>query len=273
MHRYNSLLSSTAVHKTGTFQIECGDGSEVKGSVVTDTVSVAGVKATAQYFSPATTISGDFSGSGVDGILGMAYPALSQLGHNPFFNTAAGDKTVKANRFGFYLAQSGSELYLGGTDTGKYSGSIETHAVNRSTGFWQLTNARAKVSSTVAVSGFQTIIDSGTTIMYGPPAAVAAVYARVPGSAVFDSQNGYYSFPCATPPQIAFNWGGKDWTISAADINLGLTAEGSTQCVGALAGQDIGLGTNVWLLGDSYLKNVYSVFDFGSNTVGFATLR
>jgi cathepsin D len=44
-------------------------------------------------------------------------------------------------------------------------------------------------------------------------------------------------------------------------------------CVGALAGQDIGLGDGVWLLGDSFMKNVYSVFDFGTNTVGFASLR
>jgi cathepsin D len=82
-----------------------------------------------------------------------------------------------------------------------------------------------------------------------------------------------YSFPCATPPQIAFNWGGKDWVISGANINLGLIEDGSSMCVGALAGQDIGLGDGVWLLGDSFMKNVYSVFDFGTNTVGFASLR
>ena len=33
-------------------------------------------------------------------------------------------------------------------------------------------------------------------------------------------------------------------------FNLGLTAVGSSSCVGALVGQDLGLGSNVWLLGD-----------------------
>lgn len=33
-------------------------------------------------------------------------------------------------------------------------------------------------------------------------------------------------------------------------FSLGETEEGSGQCVGALAGQDLGLGDNVWLLGD-----------------------
>lgn len=42
--------------------------------------------------------------------------------------------------------------------------------------------------------------------------------------------------------------------------------------MGALAGQDIGLGSNVWLLGDSFMKNVYTAFSFDDDTVGFATL-
>jgi cathepsin D len=117
----------------------------------------------------------------------MAFPALSALHQSPFFNTAHHNG---ANQFGFYLASSGSELYLGGTDRSKYSTSIEYHRVNPSTGFWQLTGASAKVGGAVAASNFQTIIDSGTTIMYGPPAAVKAVYAKVPGSAVFDSSAG-----------------------------------------------------------------------------------
>ena len=71
-------------------------------------------------------------------------------------------------------------------------------------------------------------------------------------------------------------------------FNLGQTTSGSSQCVGALAAQDLGLGTDVWLLGDryvspklslpvfdiqlSFMKNVYTLFDFGSESVGFAAL-
>jgi cathepsin D len=129
------------------------------------------------------------------------------------------------------------------------------------------------VGSTAAVSGFQTIIDSGTTIIYGPPAAVKTLYSKIPGSAVYDSTNGYYSYPCNTPPTVSFNWGGKNWAISAANFNLGQTTSGSSQCIGAIAGQDLGLGTNVWLLGDSFMKNVYSAFSFDQNAVGFASLK
>ena len=43
--------------------------------------------------------------------------------------------------------------------------------------------------------------------------------------------------------------------------------------VGAIAGRDLGLGRNTWLLGDSFMKNVYTVFDTDQNgSIGFAQL-
>ena len=123
--------------------------------------------------------------------------------------------TASAGSFGFKLASSGSELFLGGTDTSKYTGSIEYHTVDTSSGFWQATGAKAIAGSKTPVTNFQTIIDSGTTIMYGPPSAVKAFYAAIPGSAVYDSSEGYYSYPCNSLPTVGFSWGGKTWAISS----------------------------------------------------------
>ena len=103
--------------------------------------------------------------------------------------------------------------------------------------------------SQTAVSGFQTIIDSGTTIIYGPPTQVATFYKSIPNSQLWDKKNGFYSFPCASiPSNVAFSWGGQSWTISTANFNFGRIS--STRCIGAIAGKDLGLGSNVWLLGD-----------------------
>ncbi|OSD07013.1 acid protease [Trametes coccinea BRFM310] len=271
-NKYTASSSSTGSKKSGTFSIEYGDGSTVSGPIYTDTVDVAGVTVKNQYFSPVTTLSSSFSGDPIDGILGLAYPEISNLNESPFFNTAVTQGAVPEGVFGFKLASSDSELYLGGTNSQLYTGSIEYHDVDTSTGFWQLRGASAYVGSTAAVSNFETIIDSGTTIMYGPPSAVKAFYSHVSGSKVYDSANGYYSYPCNSPPSVSFSWGGKKWAISAANFNLGQTSSGSSQCVGALAGQDLGLGNNVWLLGDSFMKNVYTAFSFDDDAVGFATL-
>ena len=136
---------------------------------------------------------------------------------NPFFTSAVEQGTAKQHVFAFKLAHNGSELYVGGTNTAHYSGAIEYHNLSSHIGYWQIGGASAHVNGkTVAnISAFQTIIDSGTTIMYGPPADVKKVYAAVPGSKLYDEESGLYSYPCNSTPAISFSWGGKWWGISS----------------------------------------------------------
>ncbi|KAJ7612659.1 acid protease [Roridomyces roridus] len=270
--KYTASSSSTSSKKSGTFSIEYGDESTVSGPIYTDTVSVSGVTAKTQYLSAVTTLSSSFSGDPIDGILGLAFPAISNLNENPFFVTANDQGETDANTFGFFLASSGSELYLGGTDEDKYDGDIEFNGVDSSTGFWQTTGAKVTVGGSTAVSNFDAVIDSGTTLVYGPPADMKKLYAKVSGSKVYDSDQGLYSYPCDSPPEIAFSWGGKSWAISAENINLGTTESGSSDCVSSVGGIDLGLGDGVWLLGDAFMKNMYTVFDFDQEAVGFADL-
>ena len=70
------------------------------------------------------------------------------------------------------------------------------------------------LNDNVVASDFDTIIDSGTTIMYGVPAQVKAFYDAIPGSRVYESADGFYSYPCSPPPVLSFNWGGRSWVIS-----------------------------------------------------------
>lgn len=127
-------------------------------------------------------------------ILGLAFPALSSMGQIPFFTTAHNSGAVKSNSFSLLLSTNGSELFFGGTNKCRHLPAIEYHSVNKSSAFWQIAGAKAKIGSTAVVSGFQTIIDSGTTIIYGPPAAVKTFYSKIPGSALFDNTNGVCAF-------------------------------------------------------------------------------
>ncbi|OCH94249.1 acid protease [Obba rivulosa] len=271
-HTYNAASSSTSQQQSGSFTIQYGDGSTASGNIYTDTVTIAGITATNQTFSAVTSESAEFQQDPTDGLIGLAFPALSNLKQNPFVVTASNEKAIQSSEFGIKLASSGSEIYLGGTDSSLFTGAIEYHQLSSSNGFWQIGSASAFVNGNSVVSGFQTIIDSGTTIMYGPPSSVQSFYAAIPGSKVFDQNSGYYSYPCNSPPTVAFSWGGQQWQMTSTNFNLGQTAEGSSDCVGALAGQDLGLGNNVWLFGDSWMKNVYSAFSFDQNSVGFAQL-
>ncbi|KAJ7673755.1 acid protease [Mycena polygramma] len=262
--KYTATSSSTSVPNSGEFSIQYGDGSTVSGPNYTETVSIAGIHVTGQCFSPVTTLS----------VLGLAFPAISNLRTNPWFITAIIEGAVAVQQFAFHLAESGSTLYFGGTDRSKYTGNIEFNELPNINPrqFWQLSGASVKVGSTPAVANFNTIIDSGTTLAYGPPDAVARLFAKVNGSEEFPYNKGYYTYPCASPPKISFNWGGKDWVITAENFNIGQTESGSSDCVACIVGADLGLGDNVWLLGDAFMRNSYTVFDLRQMAVGFATL-
>ncbi|KAF7341606.1 Acid protease [Mycena sanguinolenta] len=285
---YKASNSVTSVKKSETFLIKYEDGTEVSGPTYTDAVTIAGIQVTKQWFSAVTTMSDNYATDPADGVLGLAFPAVSELNQSPWFTTAYTEKKLKKNQFGFFLGTSGSELYLGGTHAAKYIGGLEFHSIDPKYGYWLVPGASAKVGSTTAVSGFETIIDSGTTLMYGPPAEVAKLYAKIPGGGPFlpeygtlngvlrlggdlDIAPGLYQYTCNPEPKISFNWGGKDWVVSSAYFNLGLTAKGSTKCVGALIGETI-IGNNIWLLGDAFMQNVYTAFDFDKEAVGFAAL-
>ncbi|KIY45392.1 acid protease [Fistulina hepatica ATCC 64428] len=269
---YDASSSTSSVAEKGTFEIEYGDGSTVEGSIYEDAVHIAGINVTKQTFSAVTQLSSSFADDPIDGLLGMAFPAISNLRADPFLLTAKSEGSVANSTFGVKLATNGSALYLGGTDTSQYTGSIEFHAINTTTGFWQATGGSVSTSGKAVITDINTIIDTGTTLMYGPPTAVADFYKEIDGVEEYPDEAGLYVFPCDSNVTATLSWGGKDWAISATDFNIGQVEEGSTDCVAALMGEDLGLGTNTWLLGDTFIRNVYAVFDYSDSKVGFATL-
>ena len=73
-------------------------------------------------------------------------------------------------------------------------------------------------------------------------------------------------------------WGGRDMLLTHRlfSFNLGRVEKDSTHCVGAVMGVDFNLTVDsetAWMLGDHFMKNVYSVFSVDTNSVGFAELR
>jgi cathepsin D len=75
---------------------------------------------------------------------------------------------------------------------------------------------------------------------------------------------------CSTTVNVAISFGGQTWSISPDDFKLAQVS--SSQCVGAIfvfSGPSSGPG---WIVGDTFLKNVYSVFRANPASVGFAAL-
>ncbi|PIL36226.1 transporter [Ganoderma sinense ZZ0214-1] len=245
---YNPSQSSTGASQLGNFSIQYADNTTVSGPIFTDTVSVGGINATNQYFSPVNTISQSFATEHLDGILGLGLPNASQLNQTPWFYTARAQSAVSEGLFAMKLTNTSSNLYLGGTNSSLYTGDFESHPINSSF-YWLIPNGTLVLNGSALATG-NTIIDSGTTLIYGPPDAVSSLYQNIPGASLYDLMTGMYSYPCNSTPHIAFNWGGRNFNLSAASFNLGNVPKNKTACVGSILGADLGLGSNVWLLGD-----------------------
>ena len=201
--------------------------------------------------------------------MGLAFPRISNLAQDPFFVHAKSSNALSTYQFSFYLTEGpGSELYLGGTNKDKYTGDVEFHDIDESSGHWEVTGGTARVAGQEVVNSFTTIVDSGTTLIYGPPEAVKKLFDAVEGAYEQDKANGYYAYPCDKAPKIAFNYGGMDIEISEDNLNLGKVDESSSDCIAAIVAQDLGLGEGTWLLGDAYVCSCFASADANACVTG-----
>ncbi|KDN35437.1 hypothetical protein RSAG8_11575, partial [Rhizoctonia solani AG-8 WAC10335] len=231
--RYTASPPSTSSKKSGVFSIQYGDGSTASG------VHLRGHRDsgwTHQHFFPVTE-SSSFASDPEDGILGLEFNFISSIGQPTLIDNLYSKGKISSPTFAFHLATSGSELYLGGVDTAKYTGSI-------------------------TYSGAMTI-DSGTTVIVGPTSSVSSWWSKVSGAAACSTSvcgtTGYYTYLCASPPTVSFTFGGKSFTIPSSDFNLDTIDDAGTRCVGAIVGTS-GVPDNTWIVGDTLMKQTYTVF-------------
>ena len=191
--------------------------------------------------------------------MGMAFQSISDFNAPPVFQTFVSDGQTTQSIFGFTLLDNGGELFLGGTDTSKFTGSLTFSNLITSPAFWEISLQGATVGSkSIFTRAVDAIVDTGTTLIIGDTTNVAAIYAAIPGSK--DASNtvgeGFFTIPCdAVPSNVALKLGGKSFTISSDALNFGPVSQGSADCVGGIAADD---SEGFWILGDVFLRNVYA---------------
>jgi len=107
------------------------------------------------------------------------------------------------------------------------------------------------------------LMDSGSSYTYAPKAICDAIYNNITG-AQYDIALGQWVVPCAYEVDMALQIGGQIFPIHPLDVTPNGLVDRET-CVGSFIPSTSNVGAREfdWLIGDNFLRSVYSVYDFG----------
>lgn len=112
------------------------------------------------------------------------------------------------------------------------------------------------------------VLDTGFTFSQIPPAAVDFIYSSIPG-AQFNTTSGLWVVPCENTTDVSFEFGGQTIPIHPLDLTTVTSNGNQTICTNAYRGINLPPGAVSgfdFIMGDSFLKNVYVSFDYGDWT-------
>lgn len=180
------------------------------------------------------------------------------------------NKLIGSKLYGIHLSRGkdglqDGELNLGEVNKDRFTGYLNWNTcVDNDSGFWEIPLSDAGVNGkALGITGRSAIIDTGTSFILMPSQDALKIHSQIPG---FKQDGETFSVPCDTTAVVQFSFGKQSYNITTADWR-GLRLQ-SGLCRSNIVGRQTFKDTQ-WLVGDVFLKNVYSVFDFDQKRVGF----
>ncbi|ELR09052.1 hypothetical protein VC83_03986 [Pseudogymnoascus destructans] len=258
---------------TTTFSFQYGTGN-VSGLYIEDTIGLAGFSLPIQ-FGVADVVSDEFNNYPMDGILGLSRVPNAVV---PGFVSALMDKKLleknifSVNIFRASDLANNGEITFGGVDASKYTGEITYTDITAPGASWVIPVDEAGFNGKVSgLKGRNVIIDTGTTYCFMPPADAKIFYANLPG-AIVSKDGSSYAVPCTTTIPAEFTFSGATYSIPSKDWVGGKVSgvETETMCTSNIYSRSA-TEDGSWLLGDTFFKSVYAVFDLDQNRIGLAS--
>jgi len=268
-NKYTSGKSRTYKPNGTEFKILYGSGP-VSGFFSDDVVTVGGLAVKDQTFAEITDVSGlglGFKIGKFDGILGLAFPAISVNQTTPVFQNIVDQGLVDSPVFSFFYSKEGEgvgELEFGGIDASKYTGDLFYVPVSSKT-YWEVELDSIQIEGVNVTTVTKAIIDTGTSLLVGPTDEVAAIAKLVGAKPLI---KGEFTIDCDKGKNIDITLNGKVFTLQPGDVVI----PDQNLCLFAMSGQDIPAPNGpLWILGDPWLRTFYTVFDYGASPrLGFA---
>ncbi|PCH34196.1 family A1 protease [Wolfiporia cocos MD-104 SS10] len=282
--------SSTTVDTGDSVSVSYGSGS-FSGTEYEDTVTLGSLTIQKQSFGVASQAEGF---SGVDGIIGIGPVDLTEDTVNgvdevpTVTDNLYSQGQISENLVSVYFAPTTSEddtngeLTFGGTDSSKYTGSInyvDTTSTSPASYYWGIDESITYGSSGETIlSSTAGIVDTGTTLVLIATNAYSK-YQSVTG-ATEDESTGLLRLSSSQYDNLEslyFNIGSESYELTPnAQIwprSLNSAIGGSSDDIYLIVnsiGTPSGEGLD-FINGYTFLERYYSVFDTGNSRVGFAT--
>ncbi|KAL9932358.1 hypothetical protein V8E36_008837 [Tilletia maclaganii] len=260
--QYTAVRSQSATFPGQTFRLAYNDGTWALGRVVLDTVTVADL--TAQRVAVGDAISSTVPDN-YQSVVGMA--SLMQSSNTVLRRTgliaALTDQGLMPKKlFCFGLWQGGSgRLDLGHTAQPYRDHISWTAVLHPEYGLW---------AAHLTISGVENVqiavVDTGTRMLIGPYGLVKDVITAA-GIEPLEQNGQIYGMyvPIGPTPRIAITIAGLEVVLSAA--SLAYESYSNLIFVGIIGKQDM---DGWWILGHTFLQNVYAAFDAEGQLLGFA---
>ncbi|KAK6339100.1 hypothetical protein TWF696_009885 [Orbilia brochopaga] len=275
-HRTHGPADSSTLEFTGneTFSLKYASGN-VEGTVVKDSFKFGSVTLDDVEFGLATTVSDDFTGFPVDGILGLGFPSASVQKVPTFLDNLISHQIIARRVFGVYLHRTGDNtangsVIFGGVDNVRIEGgstALKYYGLNRTSDLWSIRMDDVLVDGkNVGFDGGRNVvIDTGTALILIPPDDALKIHQSIAGT---QSNGQTFYIPCNTNVSLELVFGGDKYAISSKDYVGDVVNATSNLCLSLIVGKSV-VRDGAWLIGDVFLRNVYSVFDMDEHRIGF----
>lgn len=266
-HRTFNESSKTLEKSDEKWNVNYGTGT-VSGVLGNDSLSIAGLDVT-MAFGMASNASNDLLAYPMDGILGLSRTNDSGFGTPTFMDVLANSSQLKSNIVSFSLSRASDggndgQVTFGDVDNALFAGNITYSDTVNTSNRWSIALDDASVNGTpINFLNKSAIIDTGTSYVMIPPDDAKAIHAHIPGA---NQTGANFAIPCDSNANITFTFSGVDYAISPKDY---VAHTSDSKCTSTIIGRQL-FGKDDWLVGDTFLKNVYTVFDFDQDRVGFA---
>lgn len=280
-NKYDHDKSISYAEDNADFEIMYGSGS-VKGFWSFDDVALGDngeLKIEGQRFAEIEDAGGlglSYTTSKFDGILGLGFTSISIDSTTTVFENAITQNVVEQPIFSFYLGDNESgELAFGGYNAAKFEGDTLTYVGLYSATYWEVILDEASCgdyNSDNVPSGrddgkpMTAIIDSGTSLITGPKKQIRAL-----AHSVGAKRNivGEYTIDCDEVdniPDVVFTIDGNQFNIPGHKTVI----ESGGLCLFGFMGMDFGPNGPDWILGDVFMREYYTVFNYLDEKIGFA---